>query len=177
MFKRWSKYLVKRYLKAYEARSGTRELVPFKKVKRIGIVYRAGVAEDEAARKKIEEAFEGLGKKVLTLGFIDRKDLGSDYKPNIHHDYFSRRDLSRLRLPRKTRVMRFVTEPFDYLIYCSTGVSVPLLGVTALSRAKCRVGPYMEDLAFGFDLLIKQGNANSDYAEQIINYISKFDNG
>ncbi len=177
MFSKWTTYLVKRYLRKHDKTSGRRELVPFKKVSRIGIVYRAGVPIDEKHRKQIESEFEKAGKRVMTLGFVDHKEVGTEYQPNVHHDYFARKDLSRLKLPRKTSVMRFVTEPFDYLIYCSEEVSIPLLGITALSRAKCRVGPYFEDLEFGFDLLLKTEGSDSAYADQVIECIKKFDNG
>lgn len=178
MIKRFSTYLVRRYLNQYDKRDNvSRTVVPFGEVTRIGVVYRAGVEADEKNMKLMVKEFESSGKKVLTLGFVDEKEVGTEYNPNIYHDFFSRKDLSRLKLPRRTRIMRFVTEPFDYLIYASTEVSVPLLGVTALSRARCRVGPYFDDLAFGFDLLIKNKDADNDYAEQIVTYIRKFNNG
>ena len=150
-----------------------REMVPLTDCNSIGIVY-------NAKKHSIEvEAFGNWlrenGVKVFTMGFVDEKELGHDFTPNYKKEYFCRKNLDRWRLPKKEAVNRFLLEKFDYMIGVFEDAEIPLMAISAQSKAKFRIGPDHPDFIHCFDMLLQVGdNELDDYIRTVKNYLTSY---
>lgn len=131
------------------------------KIDRIGVIY---VADELGQNKEVFQwvkELHSVGKNVKTLGYIDAKTLPAHSVPNEKNDFFCRKDLNVFQLPREQAVKRFTSEPFDLLINLYTEPDVMLLGVSALSEARLRVGPYFREFTCCMDMMLEL-NGNSE---------------
>lgn len=151
--------------------------MPLSDVKTIGIVY-PYEAESDLEIRRFAKEFSDLGIVTNTLGFVDEKELDGHFSPNLRSDYFCLKDVNRLKLPIRSNVMRFISEPYDYLLVCITNVHEPILGVASLSKANMRVGKYLKEYDFCLDIMI-DGKHDSLRAlnDEILDYLKKFRNG
>lgn len=149
-----------------------REYMTFDKAKKIGIVYNALEKPDADLVMKFSTMLESKGKVVNTLGYINRKKLDGEYTPNFRNDFFCNKDLTAMRLPKEMSVKRFITEPFDYLINLYEQDDFALIGISALSKAKFRIGLYRKEYIDCFDLMLKPSEPGlQNLIDQIIHYI------
>ena len=67
---------------------------------------------------------------------------------------------------------------FDYLLNLYPSTCLPLLGISALSEAKFRVGPHWEEYDFCFDLMLKAANNDlMQFTDEVLIYLKNFGNG
>jgi|GEM_PF-2321318 len=172
-------YKIRRfYLKRYSAKNKKKRfVVPFSEVKKVGIIYPHD-AENDTEIRRFSKKLNEHGIATSTLGFVEEKELDGHFSPNLRSDYFCLKDVNRLKLPIRSNVMRFISEPFDYLIVSTVDVHEPLLGVASLSKANMRVGKYLKEYDFCFDIMI-DGEHRDIRAlnEEVLDYLSKFRNG
>lgn len=151
------KKIAERYLnKRHSGAEHVRKTTAFRQVKTIGILYDATYEETVKEIKSAAKKFKALGKEVYTLGFVNKKVLPANRLPHTREDFFCKADLHWYHLPRKDRVARFANEPFDYLLNVYSGDHLPLAGVSALSKAHCRMGSYHRKYTGCFDLILKE---------------------
>lgn len=152
-----------------------RQMTSLGATKKVGILY--DVVEGEKAAINLTKWFSQNGVKVISLGFVDEKELSTDYSPNYKTDYFCKRNLTRWNLPKEEDINRFVLEPFDYLINLYKEPSLPLMGVSAMSRAKFRIGPYHSDYIHCYDMMLSLNSEGiEDYLKELKNYITAYGN-
>ena len=149
---RLGKYFLERNA---HANNQDREFVTFDKAKKIGIVYNALKPNEAKTVLAFASKLEKLGKSVNTLGYVNRKVLGGDFTPNDRNDYFCNKDLNKMRLPKEMSVKRFISEPYDYLLNLYTQDDFALIGISALSRARFRIGNPRKEYVSCFDLMLK----------------------
>lgn len=172
-------YRIRRfYLKRYSAKNKKhRFIVPLSEVKRVGIIYPYDAETDVEIRRFSKELSE-YGITTNTLGFVNEKELDGHFSPNLKSDYFCLKDVNRIKLPFRSHVMRFISEPYDYLIVSTINVNEPLLGVASLSKANFRVGKYLKEYDFCFDMMIKGEHPDlRSLNDEIFDYLKKFRNG
>jgi hypothetical protein len=151
-------------------------MTSLKDTARVGILYNTALAEKQA--RMLASWFNENGAKVISLGYVDEKELDNEHNPNYKTDYFCRRNLTKLRLPKSADVDRFILEPFDYLICLHKDVLYPILGIAAMSKAKFRVGPYLPNHTHCFDFMLDSKEAGLDYyVEELKNYIKNYGKG
>ena len=155
-----------------------RDITSFHDIRTIGILYFADTDEDIKIIKKASTKLKALGKDVYLLGFSDKKTLPHGVLPHTKDDYYCRKDLRWHGLPQVDRVNRFANEEFDFLLNVYKPEMLPLLGVSAISKAKCRLGFYNKKYTCCFDFIIKEKNINktSDMIDTFILYLYKFKN-
>jgi len=142
---------------------------------KVGILYNALDGDKQVLQ--LAKWFSNHGVKVISLGFVDEKELGSNFSPNYKTDYFCKRNLTRWNLPKEEDINRFVLEPFDYLINLYREPILPLMGVSALSRAKFRIGPYHSEYIHCYDMMLDmESDRIEDYIEDLKNYIIAYGN-
>lgn len=172
-------YKIRRfYLKRYSAKNKKhRFVVPIVDVKTVGIVY-VHNPENDAEIRKFTKRFTELGIVTNTLGFVEEKELDGHFSPNLRSDYFCLKDVNRIKLPIRSNVMRFISEPYDYLIVSIKDVNEPVLGVASLSKANMRVGKYLKEYDFCVDIMIDgEHETIRSLNDEIFEYITKFRNG
>lgn len=177
MKKRLTDRIITRFGKYFLARNATlnkidREFIPFKHAKKIGIVYNALNKAEADVVMKFAAMIESKGKVVNTLGYINRKQLDGEFTPNYRNDYFCNKDLTSMRLPKEMSVKRFISEPYDYLMNLYEQDDFALIGISALSKAKFRIGQYRKEYIECFDLMLKPGEPGLDnLIKEITHYI------
>ncbi len=155
-----------------------RNITPFDQIKTIGIVYDATLDATTLEVKTITRKLMAMGKVIYTLGFIDKKNLPIHLVPNTKEDYFSRKDLHWHTLPIKERVSRFTNEPFDYLLNVSVCHQLPLISVSAQSKAKCRIGAFHKKFTSCYDIMLNEHEQKSaaELLDAYILYLYKLKN-
>ena len=108
----------------------------------------------------------------MALGFIDEKDLPSDYQSKLEFDFFTRKDLSKFYKPSGITVKNFSGEDYDILIDLTNETIIPLRYILNWSRAKFKVGLYSKENEPFFDLMIKMEKFNMvDFIDQVNHYL------
>lgn len=157
------------------ANKHSRKITSFHQIKTIGILYDATLDETISEVKQITKKLMAMGKEIYTLGFINKKSLPPNLEPHTKEDYYCRKDLHWYRLPIKERISRFANEPFDYLLNVYTADQLPLVGVSAMSKAHCRLGTFHKKYTGCYDFMInEQGTKTaSELLDAYILYLYK----
>ena len=179
MLKKIIQNIAETYLLAQAKLNKTkRNTTPFDQIKTIGIVYDATLDATTLEVKAITRKLMAMGKVIYTLGFIDKKNLPLDLEPNTKEDYFCRQDLHWHNLPIKERISRFTNEPFDYLLNLSVSHQLPLISVSAQSKAKCRIGAFHKKYTSCYDIMLNEHGQKSaaELLDAYILYLYKLKN-
>ncbi|NUM31269.1 MAG: hypothetical protein HUU47_02975 [Bacteroidetes bacterium] len=155
-----------------------RSTTSFHDIRTIGILYAADSVEDIKHVKNTTTKLTALGKDIYLLGYYNKKTLPNGVLPHTKDDFFCRKDLKWHNLPKEERINRFANEEFDYLLNVYNPELHPLLGVAALSKAKCRIGTFNKKYINCFDFMIKEKNINNNSAllDTLILYLYKLKN-
>lgn len=128
-----------------------RSYVNLSKAKSVGILFDANIVEHIAIVDAFVKDLKNNGKDVTLLGYLknDKK------KPTIDFPYFTAKDTSWIGIPAKEKTGSFVKKEFDLLINLYTHECLPLEFISTLSNAKYRVGRYIDDKTYCYDLMIR----------------------
>lgn len=132
-----------------------RTILNMKDAKTIGLVFSCDNAEDMELVKKYDKYLTEMGKKVKAIGYIAAKDTAASKSWWLGQDYITRKEINWCFKPGEQFIANFVKEPFDLLIDMNLGRKIPLMFVTALSIAKCKVGRYTEKYMSLYDVMIE----------------------
>ena len=163
-----------------ESKSVTPErvFVPMRKASRLAVLYRADDDQKEKLLKKLQDFCTDNHLRLVCFGYFDSKELEDYHIPNANSDFFCNKHLDVLKVPHKSEFLRFTSEKFDYLLNLYPSTCLPLLGISALSEAKFRVGPHWEDYDFCFDLMLKATNNDlMQFTDEVLIYLKNFGNG
>ncbi len=126
----------------------------FEQARSIGILYDASEMQSYDIVKNYVKDIRARHKEVLALGFVDKKDLPQMQFAKLGLDFFTRRDLNWYMVPKGSVVTNFINTEFDILINLCSGRNFPLQYISALSKAKFRIGTFTEGNTSFYDLLI-----------------------
>lgn len=136
------------------------ETVGFDEAQKIGILYDAtDEADFEFVKNYIKHIRTTYKKELLSMGFVDKKQLPKNQFPQYGMDFFTRKNLNFKMIPTDPIVLNFIKERFDILINLNTARSFPLQYIAALSHARFRVGRYDKRNVASYDMMI---NLNGD---------------
>jgi hypothetical protein len=123
----------------------------------IGILYCADNATDVELMKKYIHTLREMGKQVRSLGLINIKEVPAGLNGSEMHQYFSLKELNWYCKPSSQFIHNFVKEEFDMLFDFGLPAQLPILFVTSMSKAKCKVGRYFEKYIDLYDVMIEAG--------------------
>lgn len=98
------------------------------------------------------------GKKVQALGFYNQKETPVMMNSKLEYDFFTLKDINWYYKPTSKAVVNYMNEPFDILINLCTKSVLPLLYVTAISKARFKVGVHRDKHIKYYDLLVHHRN-------------------
>jgi len=157
-------------LAKYKQSSKNEALKSLKETQDVGVIYDA-LKTEERVLNKIGHYFESEGKNVITLGFVNTKELGT-FVPNYKEEFYCKKDLNFWNLPKKESVQRFLDKDFDFLVNLDCTGELELQAISAYSMAKTRVGKHIERYAFTQDFMVKtMADSPEDLFEEIKKYI------
>jgi hypothetical protein len=164
-----ARYVFRRFTDKQRAQ---REFVPIAKAKTIGILYDATHRSQAELILKFAEELKAQGKNVITFGFFNKKKTPPDIKKTVSNEIISRADLNWYGIPKKSEFAMMANEPFDILINLYLWHCIPLLIVSASSRAKFRIGRYFNDAVYCFDFMIN--TESSIHMESFLIQVQQF---
>lgn len=137
-----------------------RRSIPFDKARTIGIIYDSTEEQSfETVKKYVKEMRENFHKDVLALGYYDNIQLPPMRFSKLGLDFFTRKDLNFFYKPVATVVRNFIERDFDILIDLHTGNGIPFRYITALSKAKFKIGKYDKSAVRFYDLMISTSDS------------------
>ena len=173
-----SKYKRWRIKKEASRVSAQRVFTPMRTAGRLAVLYRADDENKDKLLRKLSDFCEVNHLRLVCFGYFDSKELDDYLIPNANSDYFCNKHLDFFKIPHKAEFLRFTTEKFDYLLNLYSSSCLPLLGISALSEAKFRVGPHWEDYDFCFDLMLQATNDDlMQFTDEVLIYLKNFGNG
>ena len=150
-------YFYKRTLEDRAKRLNTKhDIINLDDAKNIGIVYDSTNPDNDTVITGFAEMLRGQGKQVEILGFVN--DTKIDTKTGV--TIFNKKNLSWTRIPEDERVEKFAAQKFDLLLGCFTGENLPLEFVTRISKARWRVGAYVENKTECYDMMVNVSGKN-----------------
>jgi hypothetical protein len=126
-----------------------RRTLNYRDAKRIGIAYQADGVRPELIGQFIDR-LKKEGKQVEVLAFFQQRPQ----EQAIEIPFFSHKDVTLFGRIESPAVARFVSQEFDYLYCISEAEAAALEQVMALSKAKCRVGRYLDNSML-YELMIQ----------------------
>lgn len=132
-----------------------RTILSMRDAKTVGIVFSSDNAEDVELVKKYETYLKELGKTVKALGFINVKETDPNEVKWAGPLYITRKEINWFYKPDAQFISNFTKEPFDILLDMNIKGKLPLMFVTALSKARCKVGKYDEKYLSLYDVMIE----------------------
>ncbi len=138
-------------------------------IRQVGVVYDVKKTSTQLLNK-VTHYFEAAGKTVISLGFVEEKELG-DLIPNYKEEYFCKKDLNLWKLPKKEAVTKFISSEFDYLINLDMEGRNELQAISTYSVSKTRIGKHFEEYPFAQDFMIK---SLAETHEELFNDIKQY---
>jgi len=155
--------------------SRSRTIMNIDSANSIGILYCGDSPDDVELIKNYVQTLRDVGKKVKSLGFIHIKELPLGLNGSMMHQYFALKELNWYFKPSSQFIDNFVNEEFDLLLDFGVSKQLPITYITSMSKAKCKVGRYVEKYTDFYDIMIEADeNAKLDYfIKTTHNYIAQ----
>ena len=125
-------------------------IVNYNEAQKVGVLYNASDPAEVALVSKYMHGLQQKGKHVKGLAYIpDHKQAAE-----VTADHFTDKNVNWLFVPSGMDVESFMKERFDLLVNLYTRPCLPLEYIAALSEARYKVGRYIEDKTYCFDLMV-----------------------
>jgi hypothetical protein len=144
--------------------------VSLDRVKRIAVLFKGDDPSHYVQVQHFLQPFRDEGKTAEAFGYIDAKDT----EDLVNHAYFNRKNVNFFFIPGGNEVSYFLQKEFDLLIYAHPHFCAPLYYVAALSKAKMRVGPFLDNVPTSvgsFDLFLKLDKDSSSMEGMLEMYL------
>src|ERR1035437_4331026 len=161
-----------------ELQDTDRERVPnkfnFDKIKTVGILFDATNPDDLEIVKRYVVYMREHRKKVKAIGFFNTKEIPALTYSKLEYDFLSAKELNWFGKPNSAVVKNFIQEDFDLLIDLNVHDHFVLKYISALSKAKFKVGKYNEKDESIYDMMIDADNTQTlkYFLRQVDTYIT-----
>lgn len=146
-------------------------LFNFETAQQIGVVFKTDTQSDFELVKRFLHFLSEQNNKIVALCYVDLKNVPDYYLLRKGFNFFSRNDLNLYFIPKSNFINDFIEKPFDILIDLSTDYNFPLHYISALSKAKYKIGR-QQKLYPSFDLMIDISKNNN--VESLIEHIKHY---
>jgi Family of unknown function (DUF6913) len=154
------RFLLKRKLSKLE---NTHHSVPYGEVRHIGILFNAADQSDYVSIEAYANQLKEENKKVEILGYIPLKHI----EGILSYPYFTKKEINFFQIPNSQDVQDFINKEFDVLLHFSKEEELELEYISALSKAKMRVGKYNAEKLYCYDLMIEGQNQTESIGDLI----------
>ena len=136
----------------------------------VGLLFDATSLDERNIVLGFADQLKKKGKQVKLLGYFDTKLKSSDFA----FKHFDKKRLDWALRPKREVMEDFSSQPFDLLINLSKKAIAPLDYIAAHSKAKFRVGPFIEN-TFCYDLMIEHDEEKGlePFLEQVLHYLGR----
>jgi hypothetical protein len=143
-------------------------------VRTVGILFDASNPEDYELVKRYVVYLREHAKKVKVLGYFSSKEIPAFTYSKLEYDFFSAKETNWFGKPTTHIIDNFIEENYDLLIDLNIHDHFSLKYITALSKAKFKVGKYKEEDENIYDMMIDADNTQTlkYFLRQVDTYIS-----
>lgn len=172
--RRLGEYFLKKQLKSSRRDS---YFYNFDKVSSIGILFNATKTEDFELVKAYQKYLKGKDKKLSSLGYFSAKELPDISYSKAEFEIFTNSDLNWHLKPVGGFIDNFIREEFDILIDLNLENDFPLRYISALSKAKFKIGVHSANMDI-YDLMIEveEGKGIGYFLMHLDHYLMQFNN-
>jgi hypothetical protein len=166
------------FLREYRVAKRTSHSVTFDEAKKIGILYDATSDKNYEIVKQFVKEIRAQQKDVLALGYVDKNELPNMRFAKLGLDFFTRKAVNWKMKPQHASVSNFINHDFDILINLHTEKCFPLKYISAMTKARFKIGKY-DQKNFPFcDMMIeaKENIGLKDFIEQVTHYLKLLKN-
>jgi hypothetical protein len=177
LVKKTKEYFANNALKK-ELSGRVRKLMPnrfsFYGVRTVGMIFDASNPEDYELVKRYVVYLKEHAKKVKVLGYFSKKQIPALTYSKLEYDFFSSKETNWFEKPTTHIINNFMEEEYDLLIDLNIHDHFPLKYISALSKAKFKVGKYKEDDEEIYDMMIDADNTQTlkYFLRQVDTYIT-----
>lgn len=155
--------------KAAAEKTTPRKNVPYSQARQVGILFMNEREEDYAAINKFVQKLTREGKKITALTYFEHtQSNGYDF----YFDSFTKEQISATGVITSDKVERFIESDFDYVFCINKHSFLPFDYILLRSKAKCRIGMYLEEKPECFELMIKP--KPEDTLESLLDQLLKY---
>lgn len=140
----------------------------------VGIIFNATNESSFLKASAFAEILTNRGIKVQCVGYVDNKSQLEFFAGIKDMLFFSRKDHNWLGRPKDVSVNAFAEKQFDILIDLSLRESLPVQYIVGLSKAKMKVGKYMEAGYYDMMIDISKNPTLDNFITQIGIYLTMF---
>ena len=144
------------------------------KASTVGITFTASSPKDLEEIRKFLKELAAKGLKTFALGYIPEKKPSDFYLSEKAFNFFYDKELDWLLRPNSQTALEFQSSEFDILIDFGTISFYPMQLLIYKSKAKFKVGQFIENSPFDFMIELKDSNNFRYYFDQVVHYLSKF---
>lgn len=156
----FAKNLLQREMNAHP-RKPIAQKFRFDQLKTVGILFDASSQEDFELVKRYVVYLREHAKKVKVLGFFNTKQAPQLSYSKLEYDFFSSKEINWLGKPITHIIDNFMNEEYDLLIDLNIHDQFPLKYISALSKARFKVGKYKEQDEIIYDMMIDADNTQT----------------
>jgi hypothetical protein len=156
--------------KAAAEKNTLRKNIPYPQARQIGLLFINEREEDYAAINRFVQKLAREGKKVTALTYFEHpQSNGYDF----YFDSFTKEQISATGVINSDKVERFIETDFDYVFCINKYSFLPFDYILLRSKAKCRVGMYLEEKPECFELMIRprQEDTLEGLLDQLLTYL------
>ena len=153
-------YMLKQELQSF-TRNRKANKFSFDSCKTVGILFDATNAEDYEIVKRYVLYLREFRKKVNVIGFFDTKQMPPMTYSKLEYDFFSQKEINWMGKPAGIIIQNFINEEYDLLIDLNVHDHFPLKYISALSKARFKVGKYTENDTDMYDMMIDADNTKT----------------
>lgn len=164
MYKKITQWFAENSLKKEQAlkpRAASPGRFNFYSARTVGILFDAASPEDYELVKRYVVYLREHAKKVKVIGYFSAKQIPALTYSKLEYDFFSSKEINWFGKPASHIIDNFIDEEFDLLIDLNIHDHFPLKYISAMSKAKFKVGKYKEKDESIFDMMIDADNTQT----------------
>lgn len=123
-----------------------KKLVNINSAASIGILFELTEESVYYAVQKYIQQFQEKKIKVKALGYASNKLITNHFLPVLSFDFFSRKQLNWINIPKTINVQDFIDADLDICINIASKEVFPLKYVAGMSKASLKVGAYNSEI-------------------------------
>lgn len=132
-------YIFKKRIEPFLANNKReRVFINYARAKTILLLFESHFSEKNPETKRIIESLTNDGKKVVAVGYVEKKALISPIYPEFI--IFNQHSTDFFRKPKSIEISEVLSHEYDLLIDITQHECIPLMYVSLYANAKCKAG-------------------------------------
>lgn len=132
--------------KGISSLSRSKKLININSAGSIGIMFELTEESVYYSIQKYFQKFQEKKIKVKALGYASNKLVTNHFLPVLSFDFFNRKEMNWLNIPKAQCVQDFINTDFDICINIASENVFPLKYISGMSKARLKVGAYNREM-------------------------------